>query len=131
MLFKYIDFLTPRITLYQQNLLTHSSFISGILSIITVVLIILISIYYSIDFFGRKNPTSYYSQRFVQDSGEYPINSSSLLHFINMVVNSSESSEEKFDFNSFQIIGIEVILSTYVLKQNLTLLDHWLYGPCQ
>ena len=133
MFFKYIDFLSPKITLYQQNILTHSSFISGLLSIIAVVLIILIAVYYSIDFFGRKNPTAYYFQRFVQDAGEYPINSSCTFHFINMIVNSSSSSEEKFDFNSFQIIGTDVILSRYinVLKKDLTLLDHWLYGPCQ
>ena len=133
MFFNYIDFLSPKITLYQQGILSHSSIISGILSLLTVISVISMSIIYLIDFLGKKNPTSYFYQRFVQDAGEYQINNSSFLHYISMLVNISGSSVEKFDFNSFQIIGIEVNLGTYihVFEKNINLLDHWLYGPCQ
>ena len=114
MFFNYIDFLSPKITLYQQGILAHSSFISGILSLLTVFCVILFSIFYLKGFLGRKHPTAYFLQRFVPDAGDYQINNSSFLHYINMQVNTTGSSAEKFDFNSFQIIGTEVNLGTYV-----------------
>ena len=107
-----IDFLTPEITLYQQGMLAHSSYISGIFSLLTVIIVILIAISYSIDFLERKNPTAYFFQTFVQDAGEYPINNSSFIHYINMVVNTSKIQVEKFDFNTFKIIGTELNLGT-------------------
>ena len=71
MFLKHLDILTPRITLYQQGILFHSSIGSGIISLISFLLIILGSIYYIIEFFGRKNPEVNYVQYFTQDAGTF------------------------------------------------------------
>jgi hypothetical protein len=76
MIFRSIDFLTLRITLYQQGYSSHTSICSGIISLITAIVIILLGVYYSIDFIDRKKPSGYYFQRFVENAGIFPINSS-------------------------------------------------------
>ena len=134
MLFRSIDFLTPRITLYQQGYSSHTSICSGILSLITAIIIILLGVYYSIDFIGKKKPSGFYFQRFVENAGIYPINSSSFFHYIGLESNVTTSNiKVGFDFTSFRIIGIETLLNTYLneLNKNLTSIDHWLYGPCE
>lgn len=134
MLFRSIDFLTPRITLYQQGYSSHTSICSGIISLITAIVIILFAVYYSIDFIDKKTPSGYYFQRFVENAGSYPINSSSFFHYIGMESNTTTSNvDEGFDFTSFRVIGTETLLNTYIneLNKNLTSIDHWLYGPCE
>ena len=39
---------------------------------------------------------------------------------------------EKFDFNTFRLIGTETYLNNYLdeINKDLTKIDHWLYGPC-
>lgn len=134
MLFRRIDFLTPRITLYQQGYSSHTSICSGIISLITVIVIILLGVYYSIDFIDKKKPSGFYFQRFMENAGIYSFDSSSFLHYINLENNATTSNvEQGFDFTSFRIIGVETLLNTYIneLNKNLTLIDHWLYGPCE
>jgi hypothetical protein len=137
MFFSLIDILSPRITLYHKGILFHASLVSGILSIITICLIIAVSIYYLIELFQRKNPSAYFFQRFVENSGIFPINSSSFFHYISMATNTTLNTTlnitEGIDFSSFKIIGIEVYLNTYLqtINKNLSKIDHWLYGPCQ
>ena len=137
MFFSFIDILSPRITLYHKGILFHASLVSGILSIITICLIIAVSIYYLIELFQRKNPSAYFFQRFVENAGIFPINSSSFFHYISMATNTTLNTTlnitEGIDFSSFKIIGIEVYLNTYLqtINKNLSKIDHWLYGPCQ
>lgn len=133
MVLKYIDILSPRITLYHKGILFHSSLVSCLMSIIAILLIISVSIYYLIELFERKNPSAYFFQRFVEDAGIFPINSSSFFHYISMATNTTLNTRGGIDFFSFRIIGIESYLNTYLqtLNKNLTKLDHWLYGPCQ
>ena len=133
MFLKHIDLITPRITLYHQGFLSHSSIISGIISLIAACLIILGAVYYLIEFFGRRNPEAYFFQYFYPESGILPINQDSFLHYISMEVNGTSDSEKGFDFNSFRIIGIKDYLNKYLttFNKDLTKMDHWIYGPCQ
>ena len=78
MLFKELDFLSPKISLYYKGSLSHSSLFSIILSIISFIIITTFSIYFSLDLIQRKNPDFYYLNRYVKDAGGFPLNSSSL-----------------------------------------------------
>ena len=82
MILKELDFLSPQITLYHKGFLSHSSVISGIISIISIIIIILLGVYYSLDLINRENPKIFFFNRFVEDSGIFPLNSSSIFHYI-------------------------------------------------
>lgn len=129
MFVKKFDFLSPKITLYYKGSSSHSSILSGILSIISVIAIFSLSIYFSLDLIERKNPDTYYLNRFVEDAGEFPINASSLFHYIS-IGNSGYDDNEFFDFNSFRIIGFNTYFHYYIENRNLENFDHWIYGLC-
>ena len=46
MILKKIDFISPEITLFYKGSLSHSSIISGIISLISCTIIAAISVYY-------------------------------------------------------------------------------------
>ena len=130
MIFKQLDFLSPRVTFYYKGYLSHSSILSGILSLFTFILIISIAIYFSLELFKKEHPTAFYFKSFEEDAGIFPLNSSSLFHFISLSRNKRQFIDEGVDFQSFRIIGLEDYYPKYVNMNNISLLDHWLYGYC-
>ena len=128
MIFNYFDFISPRITLYHNNLLNHTSYSSIILSILTIIIIIIFSIIFSLDFVFHKNPTSFYYKRFVDDVGYFPLNSSSLFHFISLLSNGNNIA---FDDSLLSVIGVQISEDKiYEYKFNRTQYNHWIYGLC-
>ena len=132
MILKQIDFLSPEITLFYKGSLSHPSIISGILTIVTCVLIILSSICYVECILNRKNETPEISTycRFTEDAGIFPINSSSFFHFISIVKDYHNPKCEGFDFTYFNLIGLETYIQDYENDNDLTKYNHWLYGIC-
>ena len=112
MFIKEIDYLSPLITFYHNKKLSHSSILSGILSFITTIIIIILAIYYSMALIFHKNPEAFYFVRFVEDAGIYPFNSSSLFHFISIINHNPFATglKEELDFTKFRVVGIEKIL---------------------
>ena len=129
MLLKEFDYLSPKITLFYKGLSSHSSIFSGILSLISFSIIFSSGIYFSLELIQKKNPDALYLNRFIEDAGEFPINSSSLFHFIYLRDTDNIKLHEEFDFRSFRIIGFENLHGNYHDK-NLDLYDHWIYGIC-
>ena len=86
MIFKKFDYLSPNVTFYYKGYLSHSSIFSGILSIFSFILIIIIAIYFSLDIIQREHPTAFYFNRFEEDVGTFPLNSSSFFHFISLSI---------------------------------------------
>ena len=131
MFLKEIDFLSPPISLYYQGSSSHSSIGSGILSIITILLIIYISIVRIKKLFTRENETlnSNSFTYFVKDAGIIPINSSSLFHFIN-IENFNNKGNQEFDFTYFNAIGVEDFITSIEINTNINDYNHWLYGLC-
>jgi hypothetical protein len=131
MLLKNIDILSPQITLFYKGSRTHSSIISGILTIITFIIIIFCSIYYSFDLFNRQKeiPKVATFNMFIDDSGEFSINSSSLFHFISALRDLNHPENEEFDFTRFNLVGIDTYISDESDK-DLSKYNHWLYGFC-
>ena len=135
MFFRYLDYLSPHITFYYKGYLSHSSIISGILSIVAIVFVIILIVYFSLDIIQRNNPNTFYFNTFVEDSGIYELNRSSLFHFINFIENSKGNFVyKKFDFSLFNIIGMQVYVDNFInniqKEGNLFLFDHWIYGYC-
>ena len=129
---KDLDSISPPITLYFNRNLSHSSVLSGILSVISILFIISYSLYFFSRLINHDNADAFYYSRFVEDAGFFPINSSSIFHFINLKDNNNNNPGEKgFDFKMFRVIGIYKQFEGYYLNsKNITKFDHWLYGKC-
>ena len=133
MFLKHLDFLSPKVTFYYRGFLSHASIISGILSVISIMFIIYLTIYYSIEIFKRKTPDSFFFNSFINDAGVFKLNPSSLFHFVNFAqIVKGHEINEGFDFTNFNIIGASVYLDSYLnIKRGIEKMDHWLYGYCE
>ena len=130
MFFKKFDFLSPPITLYFKGEKAHSSVISGILAIIAYSGIIGFSIYYALQFINRENPVAYFFNRYIEDAGTFPMNSSSMFSFLQMM-NSKELLPKETDFDSIRVIGLDrITIDNYMKDNDLEHYNHWLYGNC-
>ncbi len=131
MFIKRLDYISPPVTFYHQGYLSHSSILSGMLSIIAIILIVCLGIYFSLELIERQNPKAFSFNSFVDDAGIYPLNASSLFHFISIATfYTSYINTEGVDFTSFRIIGFETYYEFYLYQGNLSSFDHWLYGKC-
>ena len=131
MFIKRLDYISPPVTFYHQGYLSHSSILSGMLSIFAIILIVCLSIYFSLELIERQNPKAFSFNSFVDDAGIYPLNASSLFHFISIATfYTSYINTEGVDFTSFRIIGFETYYEFYLYQGNLSSFDHWLYGKC-
>ena len=126
---KKFDFISPYITLYFKGEDRHSSIFSGILTIILYILVFGFSIYYTIIFVNKSNPTIYFYNRYVSDAGIFPFNSSSLFHFIRFADTINNENKE-IDFESVTIFGIEESIDEYMSVKKIKNFNHWLYGEC-
>ena len=134
MFLKKLDFLSPNITFYNKGNLSHSSIFSGILSIISIIIIILFGLDYLLDMILKKDPKVFNYKTFIEDAGIFSMNFTSLYHFISIGLISNISSDFKHggvDFGFFRIIGFEMLFDIYLQNPNLSNFDHWLYGKCE
>ena len=122
------DWLTPPITLYYNGILEHTSIASVIMSLIGYLSSVVIGLYLSIDFFKRKNPTVFYFNRYVEDSGIYPLNSEMV--FSNFQIDDTSGHPFAFDSTYLRVIGTEQSIQQYAADDDTTLHDHWIYDLC-
>ena len=130
MFLKKLDYVSPSITFYHNNYLAHSSILSGIISIISFLLILMISGYFALQIIHRKDPSVFNFKRIIEDAGTFPVNASSFFHFISLKTDTQEFYNGGMDFRSFRIIGLDVHHSAYLNNKNLSNFDFWLYGYC-
>ena len=131
MIIKKFDWLSPSITLYFKGESQHSSISSALLSIISYIFVLISGIYYSLEFINRENPKAYFFNRYIEDAGYFPINSSSMFNFI-QIVDTKTDEIINFDFSIFRVIGLdEVFYDEYMNNPNVLLsVNHWIYGYC-
>ena len=130
MIIKKLDVLSPPVTFYYKGELSHTSFVSGIISIIAYMIIIFLASYYSLFVILRMNPKTYYYSSFTEDAGVFPINSSSFFHFISMSEDSNIPTDKGVNFENFRIVGFDTYYHDIYFGGNITKYDHWLYGYC-
>ena len=129
MLIKKLDLLSPPITLYYRGDNQHPTIFSAILSIIAYSAVFGFGIYYGLKYINRENPSSYFFNRYVEDACTYPVNASSMFHFL-QTLNTETNEPKPTDFDAFRILGLEETPDIYTRDNNLSKYDHWLYGPC-
>ena len=110
MLLKRLDKLSPYITLYFKGERRHASKSSGILSLITYLLVLLIIIHYIIIFINKKEPKAYFFNRYTEDAGNFPLNSSMMFNFI-QICEQETNSPIPFDFSAIKVIGSDDVFS--------------------
>ena len=126
MFLKKFDNISPRLTLHYKFQHSHKNIFGGILTIISYLLCILISIYFSNDVFYKKNPYVYFYNRVIEDVGYYPMNSKSMFHYVYI----DNPYNLNLD-NYFQIIGIKNLYVTdYNENGNRENYDHYIYNKC-
>ena len=129
MFLRKLDFLSPQITLYYKGEQSHSSILSGILSVIGYSICLLFAFVYAIEFINKENPQVYYYNRYIEDAGKFSLNSSSMFHFI-QIIDTESNNPDVMDFDLLTIIGIEETIDLYQEDNDLSNNNHWLYGPC-
>jgi hypothetical protein len=103
MILKQCDLLSPPITLYFKGYSIHPTIFAGILTIASYLLIFISIIYYSINYIYKVNPNIYFYTRYIENAGIFPLNSSSLFHFIKLT-NSMENEEKSIDYKSIRFL---------------------------
>ena len=129
MLFKKFDKISPSITLFFKRDNSHSSVFSGVLTVIVYIIILISSIYYFSIFFQKKNPTAFFINRYIEDAGIFPLNASSIFHYIKLK-NTSNKEIVSIDYNIIRIVGIKSITIDNYYSTDLSNTPHWLYGLC-
>ena len=126
MFLEYIDILSPPITLKFKGNHSHSSKLSGILTITSIFVIIFFSIYFSLDIILKKHPNPFYFIQFIEDSGYFYMNSSSVFHY------TYYDNNKTFNPHIYKVIGLNnTLYSNYKLDNaNYTIRDHYIYEQC-
>ena len=133
MFFHKVDLISPPITLFFRGKGSHTSIFSGILTILSYIIIIYFSTRYTLDYLKKKKPTAYYVHRYIDDAGIYDFNSTSLFHYIYLT---SKRNKEiiDFDFDALNIVGLDTKLFENLIlgnDYNLSHFNHWVYGKCE
>ena len=123
MFFKYCDLISPPITLFYKKEERHINIISGIISLLTYASLICSFVYYANEYFNKKINTFYFYNTLIDDSGIFPLNSSSMFHYIII-------GNHPVDFRSVNIIGIRKYITFYMQDSDISKQEHWIYGYC-
>lgn len=125
MFFKKVDLLSPKITLYFNNLSAHKSIFSGILTILYSIVLFIVFAYYAIIILCKTRKMSFYFENYMSDPGVTSLNSTNLFHFLHL------AGGAVYDPRAITIIGINKRPSDVLKVKNITLYDHWIYSVCK
>lgn len=121
---KQFDFLSPKLTLHFYGQSSHSSYINGILTIITYLLYIILFIYFSSDIIFHIGVSSYFYNKVIEDAGIYFLNTSALFHYFKLLYIIA-------DPRIIQILGVTLIpLEQYSIDGKRENYDHYIYSFC-
>ena len=101
MFLRAIDMLSPKITLYYKQKNAHNSIISGILTIIAYILILVYASIFLIRYINNENPTAYFFNRYVEDVGNFSFISSHFFNYIQLF-NSGNAEIIDMDFTKLK-----------------------------
>ena len=129
MFLKKFDFISPEITLFYRGDDRHSSIPSGIISIVFFIVTLGMTIFVSLDFLLKRNPTAFYYHKYSEDLGIYYLNASNFFHFISFDFKPNYNLEA-LDLKSFLIIGTTASDKTFTTNNNPIEYDHYIYEKC-
>ena len=108
MFLKKLDWLSPPITLYFKGEGSHVSIYSGILSLVAYIIVVVATFYYALGFINRQDPKAYFFNRYIEDAGSFPVNSTQMFHFIQLV-DVKSNLKIPFDISKFRVFGFDDI----------------------
>ena len=129
MFFKKFDFLSSEITLFYHGKDNHSSIFSGILSILMAIFVIFLIGYLSIDVIAKQHPTSFYFTKFIEEIDDYPLNSSSLFHYVSLY--NSDNHEIGIDTKAINVVGVSINDGVFTEDNDISKYSHWIYEYCE
>ena len=129
MFLKAMDMLSPKITLYYKRKNTHSSVISGILTIIANILILCFGIIYFLRYINRENPKAYSFNRYINDAGIFSFYDFNFFNFIQLIKMGTREINE-IDLKKVEIIGINMTLDIFINAEDKSIYPQWIYGTC-
>ena len=130
MFIRQLDYLSPNVTFYHKGRLSHNSIFSGILSIIAIIFVVILAVYYALEIIERTDPNTFYFNSFIEDAGVFQLNKTSLFHFIQNNKNiQGQVINQGFDFTDFNIIGSYIYYNNFIYAPPF-IFDFWLYGNC-
>ena len=116
---KKLDWLSPPITLFYKGEGSHVSIYSAILSIIAYTIVVVATFYYALNFINRADPKAYFFNRYIEDAGTFPLNSSQMFNFI-QVSDPNTNKKVPVDFGALRIVGFDdVYAGDYKLNKSL------------
>ena len=124
----FFDFLSPRITLYQNGKIRHSSKVSGAITLIALISCLLFVIYLSLELIQHKKPTANFYKTYHNETGIFLFDGKTIYHFFKFL----GKNYQLLPFNSryLRIIGSRTL--SYDLKEDtLANEDHWIYDECE
>ena len=124
MFLKKFDYISPQTTLYYHKRDRHVNLISGILTLISYALLFACSVYFLTLLFNRKDPTAYFFNKFEDDIGTFKMDSFGMFHYVTV-------GKRGIDFKAVNVVGVSRYISYYQANQNLSKMEHWIYGPCE
>ena len=123
MIFSVFDFLSPTNSIYFHGKERHLSIVSGLLSIIAVIGMLVFSILFFIELLNKNNPTAYFYNRYSSEIGSFPFNSSSMFHFVTI-------GNKPIDFRAVTVFSTYKYITDYVENSDISQFEHWIYGVC-
>ena len=130
MFFKKIDILSPKITFYYKKKTSHSSIISGILTIISFISVIIFGILNIYKCIKRFDPITYFINRYVNDAGEFSLKDPNNFFNYIQVISGKNRSNIEIDLTKIEIIALNVSINALVNQGGQEIVYHWLYGKC-
>ena len=112
--------------IYYKGSKIHRSKIGGVLTILAYSACIFFACYFSIDAIYKRNPTSYFFQKFIHDAGYLYLNST-MFHFVELL---DPDDNVVMDERSWMIFGTETYIDDFLLDFNISKESHWNYGLC-
>ena len=126
-----IDILSPKITFYQNGKLSHSSAISGVLTLISLFFCFIVGMLLSEDIIHRKNPKSHYFKKYEKDLDSYSFDSTGIFHFFRF--SNNYITYPIINNSLIRIIGIRNY-SLYINNRNIIdegNIEYWIYDKCE
>ena len=128
---RWVDFLRPKMNLRHRGALFEYTIFSGIVSLVSIVLIVASVIYFARPLIWRQKPTTNIYEAFSKDNYTFPINSSFYTHFITFSDLNFQTTNE-LDFTYLRIIGGRFGLNAYEFlnERESEVEEYWIYGKC-
>lgn len=124
MVFSNVDFISSPNIIYCQRKEAHRNLASGLLSVLVMITAFIFSILFFLELINKKNPTAYFYNKYYEQVGKFPFNSSAMYGFINV-------GTKKIDFKAVTIFSTYKYITDYYENQDLSEFEHWIYGPCE